>query len=138
MKQKFIDKNAIRNWTLYIVEFTDSTFYIGITSYKDVNHRLKQHGRRNGAKWARGKTIKGVIETRALGRISRLEAEAIENEMTLRLRKQYGYKRVRGGYNANVKPSIVPAYTPGSTASTLFILASLAIAVLLLVAIVLV
>lgn len=67
-----------------------------------------------------------------------MRAENLENDITLTLRKRFGYRKVRGGYNAYVKPSFIPNYTPGSMESVVFILASIAIAGLLLVVIIVV
>lgn len=107
----YIDRNAIRDWTAYTVKLDDGTYYNGITSYKNVGRRIGQHGGRKGARWARGKKVVEVIETRHLGKMPRRKAEEIENQITLENRKRYGYKRVRGGYDTQHKASIIPTYT---------------------------
>jgi len=127
-------KYAIRSWTLYVIRFTDGTYYIGITAYTDFMRRIKQHGTRNGARWALGKQLEEVVEIRKLGRIPRVKAENIENDVTLEYRKQYG-RKVRGGYNAYLKNSLVPNYTPGSIKSLLLILAAIVVACAYLIAI---
>ena len=125
-------EQAIRNWTLYVIKFTDGTYYVGITAYKDVMRRITQHGGAKGARWSRGKVLEKVVEIRELGKLPRIDAENIENEVTLHYRKMYG-SRVRGGYNAYLKSSIIPNFTPGSLQSLAFILASLLIALCTLI-----
>lgn len=121
----------VRDWTLYVIKFTDGTYYIGITSYHDVMKRISQHGGPLGARWSHNKTLEEVVETRRLGHITRLKAENIENDVTLEYRKKYGGAIVRGGYNANVQYSLIPNFTPGSMQMAMFILACLAIALIL-------
>jgi predicted GIY-YIG superfamily endonuclease len=121
-------KYAIRNWTLYVVRLSDRSYYIGITSYSDFMHRIRQHGGRAGARWARAKTVQEIIELHPLGKLTRLQAENIENDYTIEYRKQYGYRKVRGGYNALVHGSFVPNYTPGSRQSLVFLTLALSIA----------
>jgi predicted GIY-YIG superfamily endonuclease len=130
--QPRIDRKAVRNWTAYTVKLSDGTYYNGITAFKNVGRRIGQHGGRKGAKWARGKKVVSVVETKPLGRMSRRQAEEIENQITLNNRKRFGYKRVRGGYNAQLKSSLIPNYAPGSKESIVFILTSLAVAIILI------
>jgi predicted GIY-YIG superfamily endonuclease len=125
-------KSIIRNWTIYAIRFTDGTYYVGITSYRDFMRRIEQHGSLEGARWARGKTVAEILEIHPLGRMSRTDAEIIENDFTIDFRKRYGWK-VRGGYNLLLKPSLIPNYTPGSTASLLLILFALVVALAFLV-----
>ena len=123
--QIFIEKDAIRNWTLYVVRFTNGSYYIGITSYKDFMRRISQHGGRKGARWNKGKILDRVIETRQLGRITRIQAENIENDVTLEYRKRFGRHVVRGGYNAYVQGSFIPNFTPGSMQMYMFLVVCL-------------
>lgn len=129
--KKPVKEQGIRNWTLYVIKFTDGTYYVGITAFKDFMRRIRQHGSARGAHWAKGKVFEMVVETRDLGRIPRIKAENIENEVTLHYKKKYG-RKVRGGYNAFVRPSIIPNYTPGSTQSLFLILMSLLLALVVL------
>jgi predicted GIY-YIG superfamily endonuclease len=126
-----IDRNAVRDWSLYVTKLNDGKYYVGITSYKDIERRIAQHGGRNGAKFTRGKRVVSIIETRHLGKMPRRKAEDIENQVFLQYRKQYGYHNVRGGYNAFLKPSLTPNYTPGSKESIIFILTCLIAAIVL-------
>lgn len=43
----------MKNWTLYILECRDGTFYTGITN--DLNARLGAHEAGTGAKYTRGR-----------------------------------------------------------------------------------
>jgi predicted GIY-YIG superfamily endonuclease len=127
------DKKAIRDWTLYVIEFTNGHYYIGITSYKDFMLRINQHGGRSGAKVNREKIVKEIVEVQHLGKISSLEAQNIENDTMLDYRKRFGAHKVRGGYDIYQKTSIIPTYTPGSLQSIIFIFCCLAMVLLLLI-----
>ena len=131
-KGPYLPKNAVRNWKHYAIQFTDGSVYVGSTSCKDVMKRIRQHGGTKGAKFARGKKVSRILETRNVGRMTRERAENSENDLTLKYRRRYGYKRVRGGHNAFVKPSLIPNFTPGSTASLVYIFGSLIVAAALL------
>ena len=130
MKMRTKDQ-GIRNWTLYVIKFTDGTYYVGITAHKDFMRRISQHGSTKGAQWSKGKQLETVVETRSLGKIPRIAAENIENEVTLHYKKKYG-RNVSGGYNAFVRQSLIPNFTPGSTQSLVFILASLLLALVVI------
>ncbi len=129
--KKPVKEQGIRNWTLYVIKFTDGTYYVGITAFKDFMRRIRQHGSARGAQWAKGKVLETVVETRDLGRIPRVNAESIENEVTLHYRRLHG-RKVRGGYNSSLKSSIIPNYTPGSTQSLFLILIGLLLALVAL------
>ncbi len=136
-RRKRPDKKAVRDWTLYVIRFSDGSYYIGITAYKDFKRRIRQHGGRMGARWNLGKTVEEIVEVQPLGKMPRVTAENIENDVTLQYRKQYGSAKVRGGYNAWVARSIIPIYTPGSVQSVLFVLACFLLALVLLLIVVL-
>lgn len=121
MENNYHTKHAIRDWTLYVLMFSDGTYYIGITSYRNFLHRINQHGGTNGAKWNRSKIVEEIVEIQHLGKMSRLKAENIENDMFLEYRKKFGRNKVRGGYNIFSTSSIIPTYTPGSWQSIIFI-----------------
>jgi predicted GIY-YIG superfamily endonuclease len=135
VKAQFYNK-AIRNWTLYVVRFTDGIYYVGITSRSNYMIRIKQHGGPLGAKVNRGKVLDKVIETRHLGPMTGRQAGDIENDVTLECRKKYGGRKVKGGYDIYKGRSIVPTYTPGSKQSIILILACLLAAIVMLVAII--
>lgn len=116
------DNKVIRNWTLYVVRFTDGHYYIGITSYKDFMRRINQHSGRLGAKVNRGKVLDEIVEIRHLGRMSGIRAGKIENDTTLEYRKKFGAHNVKGGYDIYESISIIPTFTPGSAQSIVFIL----------------
>ena len=129
------DRHAIRNWTLYVVRLTDDHYYIGITSRKDFMKRIRQHGTGMGAKVNRGRAVEEIMEVHDLGKITALEANNIENEMTLEYRKKFGARKVRGGYEIYKNTSVIPTYTPGSIQSFIFIGVCVLLAMVLLVAI---
>lgn len=130
MPERF-DKNAVRNWSLYVIKLTDGHYYVGITSFKDYMRRINQHGGRLGAKVNRGKTVEEIVEVQHLGAMSGRAAEQIENDVTLAYRKKYGARKVRGGYDTFKKTSLIPTYTPGSIQSIIFIIGCLLVAIAL-------
>ncbi len=121
MPNNHYSKHSVRDWTLYVLRFSDGTYYVGITSYKDFLHRINQHGGSNGARWNRSKTLEEIVEVQHLGKMERLRAENIENDVALDYRKKIVRTKVRGGYNIFPTSSIVPTYTPGSWQSIAFI-----------------
>lgn len=125
-------KNQIRDWTLYVLRFKGNFYYVGITSRKDFMRRVQKHGSVAGARWNRNRTVEEIVEIQHLGRMPRIKAENIENDITLEYRKKYGITKVRGGYNAFVAPSLIPNYTPGSKQSVIFILACSILSLLIL------
>lgn len=127
------DKKAIRNWTLYVVRFTDGHYYVGITSRRDYMDRINEHGGPLGAKVNRGKVLDQIIETRPLGRISGLRANNIENDVTLEYRKKFGARKVKGGYDIFKGVSFLPTYTPGSQQMIIFILVGMLVALAFLI-----
>lgn len=128
------DQQALRYWTLYVVQFTDGHYYVGITSYRDAQKRIRQHGGLRGARVNRGKTLKQIIEVRRLGLMTGQAAGQIENNITLAYRKKYGARKVRGGYDTMKRTPLIPTYTPGSSQAYVFIIASLALSLVLLLA----
>lgn len=126
-------RNMVRDWTLYVLRFSDSSYYVGITAYKDFMRRINQHGGEFGAKWNQAKVLEEVVEVQCLGRMKRYKAENIENDFTLAYRKKFGRSKVRGGYNIYSSSSLFPTYTPGSKQSIIFILACILLSIILAV-----
>ncbi len=114
MGTSYLGKNAVRNWTLYAIKFTDNTYYIGITSYRNFMRRINEHGGLRGAKCNLHKTLQEIVEVQCLGKMKHLKAQNIENDVYLDYRKEYGQASVSGGYNTSKNRSIIPNYTPGS------------------------
>jgi putative endonuclease len=46
-------------WQVYIILCTDNSLYTGIT--KNIERRLSQHGRQQGAKYFRGRSPRQVV-----------------------------------------------------------------------------
>ena len=128
-----LDKKSIRDWTLYVMRFSDGHYYIGITAYRDFMKRVNQHGSQFGAKVNKNKTIEEIIEIQHLGKLTRQKAEQIENNVTLQYRKKFGSRKVRGGYNLFSTSNIVPTYTPGSVQSYIFVLTCLLISIFIFI-----
>jgi predicted GIY-YIG superfamily endonuclease len=131
------DNKSIRNWTLYVIRLNGGQYYVGITSRRDFMERINQHGSLLGARVNRGKTVESIEEIQHLGRMTGLEAQNIENDVTLEYRKRYGWTKVKGGYDIRLKNSIVPLYTPGSKQANVFIISCFAIGVALLILLIL-
>lgn len=87
-----------RNYQLYALELQDNCYYVGMTSYADVNKRYKQHvSSKGGSKWTKLHRPIRVIETRQVGFVRDSESAKKENDMTLEYIMKYGIKYVRGG-----------------------------------------
>ncbi|HET8991659.1 MAG TPA: GIY-YIG nuclease family protein [Candidatus Saccharimonadales bacterium] len=120
---------SIRNWSLYVIKFQSGDYYVGITSRRDFMIRINQHGSDEGARINLGKQIDSIVEIQHLGKMTMMEAQNIENDMTLEYRKKYGWGKVKGGYDISFNSSIFPTFTPGSQQATIFILSCLFLAV---------
>jgi predicted GIY-YIG superfamily endonuclease len=131
------DNKSIRNWTLYVIKLNGGQYYVGITSRRDFMQRINQHGSLLGARVNRGKRVEAIEEIQHLGRMTGLEAQNIENDMTIEYRKRYGWSKVKGGYDIRLKNSIVPTYTPGSKQANIFILSCLMVGLVLLAVLIL-
>lgn len=66
------------------------------------------------------------------------QASRIENDTTLECRKVFGALKVKGGHDIFEGTSLIPSYTPGSLQSFIFIIATLLLAGVLLVTIILI
>lgn len=99
------------DFQLYALELEGGFYYVGMTSYPDVNTRLDEHvmGGKRGAKWTKEHVPRRVIETRQVGRIWDSEAAKLENEMTIEYMLKYGTELVRGGDMCNLDHDIVNA-----------------------------
>lgn len=86
-----------RYW-LYALRLEKGKYYIGITSLKDPNSRIKQHVNGfGGAKWThRYKPIASAEKPISLGNVTKAAAEILEHQRTMQYMKKYGYNNVRG------------------------------------------
>jgi len=91
------DKLKVRNYTLYALKLTDEKYYIGLTSYKNVNVRYNQHLDGSGAKWTKLYKPTEIIETRKIGHIPEKDALILETKLTVEYIEKYGIENVRGG-----------------------------------------
>ena len=85
-------------WYVYILECSDSTYYVGITT--NLNRRLARHNSGKGAKYTRGRTpvrLKAYFEVE-----TRSEALKLEILLKKRNRKQKSLIIENGGIKKNV------------------------------------
>ena len=82
-----IDKKTVLNWSVYIIEASDGSFYTGITT--DVERRFAEHaGSRKGAKFFNGKhPVRLLFKENGHNRSSASKREAQIKSMT-RLQKE--------------------------------------------------
>ena len=90
-----------RRWHLYVLLLEGGNYYIGITGYKSINHRYRQHRAGKGASWTRLHKPVKVVETWVLGEMAESRAVKTETETTVAYIKRYGIDRVRGGILVN-------------------------------------
>ena len=76
--------------TVYILRLEGGNYYVGATS--DLNRRLEQHRRGNGAAWTKKHP---VVELAASSDPVR-NWWALEREVTLRMMRKYHWRNVRG------------------------------------------
>ena len=70
-----------KQWTVYILECGDGTFYTGITD--DLKRRLKAHADGRGAKYTRGRTP------------LKLRYREVVSDKSGALKREYALKRLR-------------------------------------------
>jgi predicted GIY-YIG superfamily endonuclease len=105
---------VIRNYSLYALELMGGKYYVGLTARKDVSRRIRQHGGRRGARWtAKHPPIK-VVEVRVLGRMPKIRAENLENDMAHEYMDRYGMQNVRGGRMVRTGFLFLRTYNPGT------------------------
>ncbi len=128
---------VIRNWKLYIISQGDK-IYIGITSRKNPQTRINEHGTKKGAKWtySHKQAPKKIIEIRQLGKISKYQAENIENNITHEYMNKYGKRKVRGGRMTATRRIVLRQHNPGSIQDiTQILMISIVFAILILITI---
>ena len=73
-------------WVTYILELEDECWYVGRTT--DTHRRFRQHFTGKGAKW---------LKLHAPKQLKEVWAGDKEKEFTLKLMRQHGVEKVRGG-----------------------------------------
>lgn len=123
LKDFFKPDPMIRDWKVYVIS-QGNKYYVGITSRKNPQKRIGEHGTKKGAAWTSlyKEKPKRVIEVRRLGKIPRWQAENIENDITHEYMRRHGNKNVRGGYNVSIRSIFLRQYNPGSVQDVLQIL----------------
>ncbi|MDB5182668.1 MAG: hypothetical protein JWO47_452 [Candidatus Saccharibacteria bacterium] len=125
-----------KHYWLYVLLLEQNKYYIGITSKKDPQDRIKEH--MNGfysSQWAKKyKPIKAV-EIIDIGTITKDDADRLELQRTLQYMKKYGYQNVRGGklnYSGKYL-KIGNRFLAGETASTIAVVLFLLLVIAILV-----
>lgn len=85
----------MRKW-FYVLELADGHFYVGMSS--NFVQRWRQHTEGQGAVWTSLHPPVGVLFQRGHEVADLRAAELIENEITVRLMLEHGWRRVRGGF----------------------------------------
>ena len=86
-----------KTYWLYLLESEDSYFYVGITANGNPYVRIHDHMSGRGAIWTKKHKPKKVLSLKNIGYITNEEAEAVEENATLKLMDIFGYNNVRGG-----------------------------------------
>lgn len=86
-----------KHWWLYVLKCEDEKWYVGITT-KTPEQRFAEHRYGiGGAAWTRLHKPIEIYESRALGPITKDEAESEENLKVREYIQEYGLDNVRGG-----------------------------------------
>lgn len=93
-------KNEI---TLYVLKLQDGCYYVGLS--KNVHKRIDFHTIGNGAQWTIAHPPIGILETERTFTEDLKSAEELENKLTIKTMKDYGWRKVRGGWFCNVDES---------------------------------
>lgn len=81
---------------LYVLELENSHYYVGLTA--DIQKRMQQHFTGEGAEWTKLHRPVRVMHTVCTGTKKMLEAERMEDEVTIALMHRFGVSKVRGGH----------------------------------------
>jgi predicted GIY-YIG superfamily endonuclease len=92
-----MNSNNMKKWWLYVLELEESKYYVGITS-QTPEVRMQEHiNHIRAAYWTMKYKPVGLEYKEDLGKVSKEEAEVIENRKTRELIKIHGVNNVRGG-----------------------------------------
>lgn len=86
-----------RRYWLYVLRLEQGKYYIGTTTKKNPQDRIRMHGSFYGAKWTQKYKPEETIELRDLGILKRVDAEKEEKKITLEYIGKFGQDNVRGG-----------------------------------------
>lgn len=96
-KQKKIENNPVRDYTLYILNLEGGKYYVGITITGNIDKRVKTHSIGKGAKWTTLHKPMDILHEEPLGVMTLSKATILETEKTIELIDIYGLPNVRGG-----------------------------------------
>ena len=91
-------EEPIKHYWLYVLRLEDEKYYIGTTSRKDPNVRIREH--LNGfytAEWVKKYPALDTKEVIDIGNLTASAADELEDKRTLQYVEKYGYQNVRGG-----------------------------------------
>lgn len=84
---------------LYVLQLENGKFYVG--QAKDPDRRIRKHFNGSGSEWTRLHSPVKELMRESLQDVDYRTAELAENELVLKLMRQYGFHNVRGGFFAN-------------------------------------
>jgi len=84
---------------LYVLELENGKFYVG--QAKDPDRRIRKHFNGTGSEWTRLHRPLRELSRQCLDDVDYRTGELAENELVLRMMRQYGHDNVRGGFFAN-------------------------------------
>lgn len=83
---------------LYVLKLTDGKYYVGKTTRKFPDQRIKEHiAGFYTSQWVKKYPFKELVQIVNLGTIDQIAGEEAEQKLTLELMKRYGFQNVRGG-----------------------------------------
>ena len=89
---------VIKHYKLYVLRLEQDKYYIGITT-QTVEARFEEHlkGSRSSYWTTKFKPLE-VIDAEDLGMITKMQAEEIEDKVTIECMQKYGAENVQGGH----------------------------------------
>ena len=95
------DLNSPRHYYwLYVLYLQDDKYYVGMTAKSNPLYRIDNHGDILGALWTYDHKPIKILEIIDVGKVTREQAERMENDLTLVYMNHHSRHKVRGGYMA--------------------------------------
>lgn len=89
---------------LYILKLQNGCYYVGQSA--NVHKRIDAHMVSKGSAWTQTHPPVGILETKRTWTDNQKSAEEMENRLTVKTMRDYGWRKVRGGWFCNVDETL--------------------------------